>query len=378
MCSSLTRAWIEIRADHFKNNIAVLKSLMPPGMRLMPALKAEAYGHGLTPIAQLCLKEGLHDACTATLKEACQLRTLGFTGTLLVLGYVHPADVPQAIRHNITLTGVDLTYLQALSLRKLKPRLHLAVDTGMHRLGLDSEDHQTLLEICRQKEYVIDGIFTHLCTDDTQDKKDRDFTYAQYTRFQALLTFLKKHGHHPSAHLLGSYGLLNYPSFGGDFARIGLFLFGVMSRSDEAGPDGLRPVLSLRARLASVRTVHAGESLGYGLSYTFSKDSRIGTVSIGYADGVPRALSNQGNVLIHGHRCPIVGQICMDQMMIDLGDLNVAPGDVVTLIGEDHGTRIEAAQWAEQTQSITNEILSRLGSRLPRVLCTAPLYPKDH
>lgn len=378
MSNALSRAWIEIRADYFKNNIAVLKKILPEGMTLMPALKAEAYGHGLTPIAQLCLKEGLHDACTATLEEACQLRALGFTGTLLVLGYVDPSEVPRAIRYGITLTGVDHAYLKALSARRLRPKLHLAIDTGMHRLGFPASDHALILSVLQSGDHTVEGIFTHLCADDTQEDADRRFTHRQYAAFQALLSELAQHGYHPAAHLLGSYGLLNYPSFGGAYARIGLILFGVASRSGERLPPGFAPVLSLRARLASVRRVHAGEAIGYGLTHRFHKDSTVGTVTIGYGDGVPRALSNLGKVLIHGRPCPIVGRICMDQLMIDIGDLPVCAGDVVTLIGEDHGSVIEAAQWADLTQSITNEILSRLGSRLPRVLCDAPLYPRVH
>ena len=217
------------------------------------------------------------------------------------------------------------------------------------------------------------GTFSHLCVSDSASPEDQAFTQTQLDRFYEAVAWMAAAGLDPGAvHIQASYGILNLPPQPCAWARAGIALYGVYSRGeDRPASDALRPALSLRARVAALRTVPAGEGAGYGLAFRARKDTKLAVVTIGYADGLPRMLAQAGGaVLVRGVRCPMAGRMCMDQLLVDVtGVPQAAPGDVVTLIGRDGGAEIRAEEVAARCGTITNELLSRLGNRLPIQYC---------
>ena len=365
------RSWVEIDLGSLRHNVKALSALLPEGCQLMPAVKANAYGHGAVPVARALSRMGIRRFCVATAREGAELRGKGIEGEILVLGYTDPSQFPVLARYDLSQAILDGTYAQALSGAGLPLRAHLAVDTGMHRIGIPWEHPEALAAVCALPHLRVEGIFTHLCADDTCRAEDQAFTELQTARFWNAVETLRRMGITPKAHLLGSYGLLNYPQYGGACARVGIALFGVLNCDGDLRrcPAALRPVLSWKARVASVRRVRKGESVGYGLAETVREDTLVATLSVGYADGLPRNLScGRGDVLLHGHRAPILGRICMDQTMVNAGAVpGIRAGDTAVLIGEDGGTSVTAGELAERSGTIANEILSRLGPRLPRI-----------
>lgn len=371
--SSCCRAWIELDRNALRHNVEVLRSALPKECRLMPAVKADAYGHGAVPVARELNRLGVDAFCVACASEGVQLRRARVKGEILVLGYTHPAQFALLSRFHLTQTVIDLDYARALNGFGQKLHVHIGVDTGMHRLGERSEHIDRICEIFRLENLIVDGLFTHLCAADTASPRDQEYTYTQARAFYCVAAELKKRGFPcPKLHLQSSYGVLNYPELAEDYARVGIALYGVLSTGADTqrlGAD-LRPVLSLKARVASVRPLYAGESAGYGLAFTADTDRTIAAVAIGYADGLPRALScGVGSVLINGHRAPVIGRICMDQTLVDVTDIpGVRAGDTAVLIGASGGESISVCDLAGQAGTITNELLSRLGARLERIM----------
>lgn len=312
--------------------------------------------------------------CVASLSEGIELRKNGIAGEILILGYTHPSQAFLLRRYRLSQTVVDSQYAKALSTYGKKLRVHIGIDTGMHRLGERSENIDQIALLFALKHLQIDGIFTHLSADESLSPRNKAFTKVQSMAFQSVLRELKKRGVPcPRTHLLASYGVLNYPELGGDYARIGIALYGILStRADtDAWARQLRPVLSLKARVATVKPLYTQEAVGYGLSCTADHPMKIATLSIGYADGLPRSLSDgHGYVLLRGQKAPILGKICMDQTIIDVTDIpGVCAGDTAVLIGTSGTLTLSAGDLAESAGTISNEILSRLGARLDRILC---------
>ena len=377
------RAWIELDVGNLLQNLSGLKSMLP-ACELMPVIKANAYGHGVISIAKLLQRHGIRYFCVATAEEGVELRKSGIKGTILILGYSHPDIFPLLRRYQLTQTVIDLAYARQLESFSHKLHVHVKIDTGMHRLGFSSDSIKEVLQVWDMDNLVVDGIFTHLCCDETRNAADKLYTKHQLNRFHQVLDVLNDHHlSYGKTHILASYGILNNPELGGNLARPGIALYGVLSSRESlySCPITLRPVLSLKARIALIREVYSGESVGYGHSYVANTDCRIAVLSIGYADGIPRTLSNgNGKVLINGQSCPVIGNICMDQMMVDItGVSGVKAGDAVILIGKSGNLEITAYDLAEASGTITNEILSRLGSRLPRIIVNStPSFQKKH
>ncbi len=366
------RAWIELNRHNLHQNITLLQELLPAGCRLMPVIKANAYGHGAVLMAKELNFCGITSFCTATVTEAVELRKKGIKGEILILGYTHPEQFPLLRRYHLVQTVVDSSYAKMLREYGKKVKVHLKIDTGMHRLGERCENINALCRIFRYKNLIIEGAYTHLSADDGISPDERKFTEMQGQAFHKVIAQLEKRGYHcPKIHLQASYGVLNYPALAGDYARVGIALYGVVSRYSDLYclPDGLRPVLSVKARIAAVKDLLAGETAGYGFGYTASSDRKIAILTIGYADGFPRSLSGgNGHVLINGRKAPVVGYICMDQTIVDVtGIPDVKQGDAAVVIGRSGDYEITAYDLAEQSGSITNEVLSRLGERLVRM-----------
>lgn len=363
------RAWIEINLNHLKNNVKVINNILPEECTLMAVVKANAYGHGDVRIAEELNKTGIRSFAAATLSEGVNLRKNGIMGEILIFGYTHPRDFIYLIKYNLIQTIVDYQYAQSLNNFGKPVKVHLKIDTGMHRLGEDYNSVSHLQAIFCLSNLIIEGTYTHLSVSDSHRQEDMDFTKAQIDHFYDTIRILKELGCNPGKlHIQSSYGILNYPGLHCDYARIGIALYGVLSSAHDTPQiaAALKPVLSVKARIVMTKIIEKGDAVSYGRTFTASEERKIATVTIGYADGIPRNLEN-GSVLTAGSKAPIIGRICMDQLMIDVtGIPEVKPGDIVTVIGTDGSLQIKAEEIADQSGTITNELLTRLGNRLNR------------
>ena len=363
------RAYLEIDLNNLEHNVKVLKRAMPQKCELMAVVKAEAYGHGLYEIATHLNKIGVKAFAVATIDEGIKLRQYGVLGEILILGYTAPARAKELRKYDLTQTLIDYKYALLLDKQGYDVMTHIKVDTGMHRLGFDAKDIEKISAVFSMKHIKVSGIYTHLCAADSVDEKDIFFTNVQIESFYNLLNQLKEKGITiPKIHIQSSYGLLNYPELKCDYVRVGVSLYGVLSSPNDRTKLhlDLRPVLTLKSRVILLREIKKGESVGYSRSFVANRDSLIALLPVGYADGYPRNLScGKSYVLINGHQAPVVGKICMDQLAVDVTDIpNVKTGSIATLIGKDGKEEITAPMVAESAESITNELLSRMGHRL--------------
>ena len=369
------RAWIEVDAAALRHNLSALSALLPEGGKLMPVVKANAYGHGDLEVARICTGEGIRAFAVATAAEGVRLRRGGVRGTILVLGCTGPQEVPLLARYRLTQAVVSAGHARALDAQGRRIAVHLKIDTGLHRLGIPWDDVEGLVAPFACRNLKITGVFTHLSDAEALDGASQARTREQLRRLQSAVEGLRKAGFDPGAvHFQGSYGLLNYSDCGllSAYARPGIALYGVLSLPEHRTRAAveLRPVLSLRARVTQLHRLEPGEAAGYDGAFTARRPTVLATLAIGYADGWPRSLSNgTGRVLIHGQLAPVAGLVCMDQLLVDVTDVDgVSPGDVATLIGRDGPAEVTAGQAAQAAGTITNELLSRLGPRLPRIV----------
>lgn len=363
------RAYLEIDLKNLEHNVRVLKNAMPPHCELMAVAKAECYGHGMYGTTVYLNQIGVSAFAVATIDEGIRLRKYGISGEILIMGYTSPMRAKELCKYKLTQTLIDYEYSLRLDEQGYKVTAHIKVDTGMHRLGFDADDTKEIVTAFSLKNIEITGIFTHLCSADSRAEEDVDFTRKQIGKFYNSLDNLRKSGIRiPKVHIQSSYGLLNYPEIKSDYVRAGIALYGVLSSpNDETKLKlDLRPVLSLKARVVLLRKIRKGETVGYSRAFTASRDSLIAILPIGYADGFPRNLScGKSIVLICGQKAPIIGKICMDQLAVDVTDIsNIKIGSIATLIGKDENDEIAAPTVAENSESITNELLSRMGRRL--------------
>ncbi|AFS77583.1 serine-type alanine/serine racemase [Gottschalkia acidurici 9a] len=366
------RAWTEIDLNALRVNVDTIKELLPPSCEFMAAVKANAYGHGAIRVSKELNKLGIKAFCVASILEGISLRKSGVSGEILILGYTHPKQFYLLKRYHLTQTVIDYNYANQLNDYGKSLPVHIKIDTGMHRLGENCEHIPKILGIFHMKNLEVKGIYTHLCVSDSHQSDDEAFTKLQIEKFYSVVQAIEEQGIVcPKVHIQSSYGAINYPFLQCDYARIGIALYGVFSEKDDSEKYSipLKPALSVKARIQMTRQLSCGESMGYGLQFTAKRNTKVAVVSIGYADGIPRCLSNgMGHVLIRNKRANIIGRVCMDQMLVDITDIpDVQPNDIATIIGESGDERITAMDMAEQANTITNEILSRLGSRLEQI-----------
>ncbi|WCR28799.1 serine racemase VanT catalytic subunit [Paenibacillus thiaminolyticus] len=366
------RAWAEIRLDDVTHNVRELRGLLPPDCELMAVVKADAYGHGSIPVARHLSRIGVRHFAVADVEEGIALRREGIKGEILVLGYTSPARFGDLARYRLSQTVISADYGKALNGCGKPMKVHIKIDTGMSRLGERWTDMEAIRSMYRLRNLRVTGTFTHLSCSDSLAEADIAFTNAQIKRFGETIDEIKAAGLDPGTlHMQSSYGIVNYSELRCGLARPGIALFGLLGteRDQAQAPIDLRPALSWRARVTLVKQMQAIEPVGYGRNYTTRPGSVIATVSIGYADGVPRVLAEKGGaVLIRGHRAPIAGNICMDQLMVDVTHIEgVQEGDTVTLIGQDGQASITAGEMARRCGTITNEIVSRIGQRVDRI-----------
>ncbi len=365
------RAWIELNMENLRHNARTLQEIMPSGCELMAVVKTQAYGHGAVPVSECLNKAGVRAFAVATIEEGICLREHGICGEILILGYTDVCRAADLQKYDLMQTVISFEYAEELNKRKVPVRVHLKIDTGMHRLGIEAFAVSEVKKVFQMEYLKICGMFTHLCCSDSNRAEDRTFSGQQIARFYALAGELEKEKIKlPKLHIQSSYGLLNYPHLRCSYVRAGIALYGVLSSTDnntKIKPD-LRPVLSLKSRVVLIRSVAKGESIGYGRSFVTGREGRIGILPVGYGDGFPRSLSGKCSVAINGQLFPAVGRICMDSLAVDLTGADVKTGDIATLVDAKGHAGLGAAYIAENTGSITNELLCRLGARLPVVV----------
>jgi alanine racemase len=372
----LRPAWLEINLSALADNIHNLKSVLSPHQQIIAVVKGDAYGHGAVPVSRVALRSGASRLAVALVQEALELRQDGCAAPILILSATPREAAPLLVEQQIEAPVTDLGGAQALSRaaqRLGRPALaHLKIDTGLHRLGLLPEEVPGLCaELRGLPGLEIIGIFTHFSSAPT----DPEYTMEQFTAFREAVRLAEEALGHRIAvrHACNSAATVRYPEAWLDAVRPGALIYGIPRNRGGLYMPVMRPVLSLHARLAVVKTVCAGDYVGYDRSWQAPYDCRLGLLPIGYGDGYDRRLSNRGEVLLHGHRCPIVGRVCMDTTIVDLTPAPEAQvEDLVTLVGEQGEAQIQVHDLAEQCDSIEHEIVSRFSSRLPRVYYAEP------
>lgn len=376
----LRRTWAEIDLDALAADFQAVRQAASPGALLCCVIKADAYGHGAVRMAQAFEALGADWFAVSNLEEALQLRQAGVGKPVLVLGFTPAEEAGALARHNISQCVYSLDYARELSLYAGRAgatvNIHIKVDTGMNRLGFcfqdlnrDSGTVGEIKEACTLPGLYPQGIFTHFAVSDEGPAGDA-FTMRQFGCFKEMIEALLREGvSFDVRHCGNSAAVLDHPLSHLDMVRAGIIIYGLYPSAQVRGRPALTPVLSLRSVVSHVKTLQPGAAVSYGLEFTAERETRAATIPVGYADGYPRGLSAQGaQVLIRGVRCPILGRICMDQLVADVSALpEVKPGDIVTLIGQDGEDSITADELASWEGTVNYEVVCAISKRVPRV-----------
>jgi alanine racemase len=357
---------VEIDLEAIRGNVRALK---PVGAELMAVVKANAYGHGDVPVARAAIEAGASWLGVALVEEGLRLREAGIEDPILLLSEFPKDSEKDVLASDLTPTVYSAEKAAALAdagrSTGRRARVHLKVDTGMHRVGLAPGPALELGRSLRDDGIGIEGVWTHLARSEELGVPTTD---QQLQMFRRFLDELEAEGIRPRyRHAANSGAAISRPDDNLDLVRVGISLYGIVPGPDLAGKVDLRPAMSLRSRVCHVRRLPAGEAISYGHTYRLDRDSTVATVPIGYADGYPRALSNRGRVLIRGNRYGVAGIVTMDQLMIDLVDDPVEIGDEVVLFGRQGGEEIRAEEVAGWAGTIGYEIVCAVSDRVPRV-----------
>ena len=370
------RAWLEINLSNLRHNAKALQKAMPEGCALMAVVKCDAYGHGGVLAAKELERTGVRSFATATMEEAVRLRENGITGEILIRGYTDAGRARDLCGYNLMQSVIGYEYArlldEAAACAGVSVQVHIKIDTGMHRLGISAGKTSEAGMVFAMQNLEVCGIYTHLCCADSMRPEDIACTRGQIASFYRLTGALEKEGIRlPKLHIQSSYGLLNYPELRYDYVRAGIALYGVRSKpeNDTVLNLELRPVLSLKSRVVLIRKIKKGETFGYGRQFLAERDSRIAILPVGYGDGYPGDLScGRGCVLIGGYSAPVIGRICMDQLGVDITEAEeIRMGDTALLIGGAGVSSQTAPAVAAASGRIANELLCRMGARLPVV-----------
>ena len=373
MNNSKERSWIEINTKNLEYNINQIKQIIPKTTQIMAVVKANAYGHDSIIISKKLQEIGINDFAVATLPEAITLRENNITGNILILGYTEPEELQKVIDNNIMQTIVDNDYAKSVLKTNLHGKLkcHVKINTGMNRIGEFYDDFTALIEIYQNPALQIEGTFTHLCVSDSDKIEDINFTKEQINRFDKAIEFIKNQGQNPGKlHTQASYGTINYTNCKYDYVRMGILMYGINASYDCYNKYNVdfKPVMAVKSKVTSIKYINPEETVSYGRTFKADNKIKIASVGIGYADGVPRALSNILIVKINNKKYHQIGRICMDQLMIEINDENpIAIGDEVVLIDPNESKDLTLEDWAKQTNTITDEIICQFTTRLKRI-----------
>ncbi|MFN0072163.1 MAG: alanine racemase [Chloroflexota bacterium] len=363
-------SWLEVDLDAVESNVRWLAQVVGSDCQIAAVVKAEAYGLGADEIGHAAIRGGASQLAVARVHEGVALRRAGVSTPILVLSAMVAAEMEHCIRWDLTPTVVEPAMISALErlaegLGRTVP-VHLKIDTGLTRYGAQIETAAHLGRLLLESNWITaEGLYTHFAS---SDEPDLDFTYAQVHRFQQVRSCFRELGlEFARVHAANSAGAIRVPEARFSMARTGITLSGY-APSSAVPTDGLRPAAALKASLARTYELDPGVTIGYGRIYTVSRRLRAGLVPLGYADGVPRALSNRGTMLIQGQRVPIIGRVSMDQAVVDLSSVPEArQGDEVVALGTQGEECISLAEFAAVGDTIPHEALCRFGPRLPRV-----------
>ena len=367
------RAWVEIDLDALAHNVRSIKALLNPQTAMMAVVKADAYGHGAVTTAQTVLQHGADWLAVATVTEGIELRQAGINCNILLLGAINSAEeiievAKWQLEPTICNTQQALIFSETLSKINISLPVHLKIDTGMTRLGTSWEQSVEFAQLVTGLPYLeIKSVYSHLAT---ADDPDPTVMSAQQQRFRKAIADLQAQGIEPPLlHLANSAGTLCGTDFHYDMVRVGLALYGLYPAPHLQDKIKLQPALQLKARITQIKTILPGTGVSYGHKFISDREMTIAVVSIGYADGVVRGLSNNLQGMINGKLAPQIGAITMDQLMLDVSDIpHLQPGNIVTFLGKDENQAIEVDDWADKLNTISWEILCGFKHRLPRII----------
>ncbi len=371
--SGLYRTIAQINLKAIEHNIAKIRKIVGKDRKILAAVKANAYGHGDVQAAKTAVNSGVDYLGVANIEEAVCLRRVGINIPILILGCSFEYEIGDILSYNITPTIADIDFAKELNRKAAefpnKAAVHIKVDTGMGRIGLHFEHAVNFVkELAKLENLFLEGIFTHF---PSSDEADNSFSLLQIKRFKDILDGLETSGISiPTKHMANSAAILSrniHDSFF-DMVRPGLMLYGAYPSPYVSKNIKLEPALTLKTRVVFIKDVKQGSTISYGRTYITKSKARLAAIPIGYGDGYSRLLSNKGEVLIKGKRAPIVGRICMDQLIIDVSKIyEVCVGDEVVLIGIQKQERISVEEIAEKIGTIPNEVFCMISKRVPRV-----------
>ncbi len=368
----LKRAWAEISLMNLESNISLIKKLAGNSTDIMAVVKADAYGHGEGEICHCLEKSGVKYFAVSNLDEALQVRGFCPESEILILGYTPPEYAEQLAENNIIQGVISREYALELVSNYKGVRCHIKIDTGMGRIGLK---YNTPEECAKEIKNIInidglntEGIYTHFAVADSDNEDNIKYTDNQEKFILDTYDILESQNIHLNhVHFMNSAALCYRANPRSTLARAGIIMYGLCPNYPLTIPEGFKPVMSLKAVVSHVKTVHKGDCISYGRTFIAEHDMKIATVTIGYADGYSRLLSSKADVLLNGKRCRITGRICMDQLMIDVTGNDAKEGDIVTLIGTDGNQTITADELASIYGTIGYEVVCGISKRVPRV-----------
>ena len=369
----LHRTWAEIDISALRHNFEIIKH-NAGNSKIMAVVKADAYGHGVCDIAPVLQQEGADAFAVSNIEEALQLRSIGIVKPVLILGYTPPEAAKELAENNISQCVYSLEYAENLSRfateNSANVKIHIKLDTGMSRLGFDcrNENLSGLAEAVASAKLPglsFEGIFTHFAAADRTEDEEDGFTKEQFDRFSSAVEYFKENGLKPEfCHCCNSAAMMLDGDKRLDFCRPGIILYGLLPSPKLEFAEKLIPVMTLKSVVSMVKEISAGDTVSYGRTFKADRTMRIATVSAGYADGYPRLLSNKGYVVIKGKKAPLIGRVCMDQMLIDVTEIdNVKMGDEVILFGKE----LSVDELATVCGTINYEIVCDVSKRVPRI-----------
>jgi len=370
--SKLTRpVWAEVNLDHIKYNLNQVKKNVPEETLIMAVVKADAYGHGVIPVAEAAVEAGADRLAVALPEEGQELREAGFELPIQILGEVLPGQVSILVNNELipTISKIEtVELLDKLAEEKgITKKVHVKVDTGMGRIGVFPDNAVDFIkEIMSFKNIEIEGLMTHFAK---ADEEDKDYTYNQWDQFQMVIDRLSEENIEiPIKQAANSATIIDLPHMALNMVRPGIMMYGLRPSHEVDQDFTLKPALSWKAKIVYIKEVPPGTGISYGATYITEKKAKIATIPMGYADGYSRLLSNKGEVLINGQRAPIRGRVCMDQFMVDVTHIDdVKVGDEVILIGKQGNAEFSATEMADIIGTINYEITCDITKRVPRI-----------
>jgi alanine racemase len=370
--SDYYRVQANINLDAIRSNVKLLKGHINKATKLMVIVKANAYGHGAAEVSKAL--DSMVDAYgVAIIEEAIELRKVGITKPILILGYTPKEQFDLVVSYDIIQTIYQYEMAEEMSKEAIKQgktaKIHIKLDTGMSRLGFSASDESinSIKKISTLKGIKIDGLFSHFAKADDADKESVE---QQINRFEEFGSLLRQEGIDiPNCHISNSAGMIEYPEAEYDMVRCGIVIYGIYP-SDQIDQSSIRliPALEIKSHVIYIKEIPAGTGISYGSTFITQRKTKLATIPVGYADGYSRNMSNIGKVIIRGQYAPIIGRVCMDYFMVDITDISdVKQGEVVTLLGSDGDSTISVETLAEWSHSFPYEMVCTVGKRIPRI-----------